>query len=139
MGIYLLNIAFIALWAYMFLAPKKKLTIATPEKYFAIIAAVQWILISGLRHISVGSDTDVYKVNSFDVVKNLSWERLWDNFVKGIFLGEDIKDPGYNLLQKTFQIFCKDYQVWLVFIALVFTIPMAVWIYKKSKNPSKII
>ncbi len=135
MTVYLLNIAFIALWAYVFLAPKKKLTIAAPEKYFSVIAAMQWVLISGLRHISVGADTEAYKIYSFDVVKNYSWKRLWNNFVDGIFLGEEIKDPGYNLLQKVFQIFCKDYQVWLIFIALVFTVPMAVWIYKKSKNP----
>jgi len=46
-----------------------------------------------------------------------------------------MKAPGYNLLVKTFQIFSTDYQLFLILIALAFTIPLGVFIYKNSKEP----
>lgn len=49
--------------------------------------------------------------------------------------GADIKDPGYAAVVKAFQTFSTNYQAYLVFIALLFMIPMAIWIYRNSSMP----
>ena len=101
--------------------------------YFGIVA-LQWILISGLRHVSIGADTDSYYY-SFESTKNKSWSTIFNNIWDYLFNGLEVKDPGYDLIEKVFQIFCGDYQVYLIFIALIFTGFMAVWIYKNSADP----
>lgn len=104
------------------------------KKFFCALATIQWVLISGLRGLSVGADTRGYKIYDFDIVSTRSWSSLFQNFVDILFKDAEGKDPGYTILEKTFQIFCNNYQVWLVFIAVVFTIPMGIWVYKNSKN-----
>ena len=104
------------------------------KKIFCIIVAAQWVLISGLRHWSVGADTEAYS-RSFEFVKRTSWGTLFENCRTYLFEGATQKDPGYNLLVKVFQVFSGDYQAWLFFIALLFTGLMAWWIYKNSELP----
>ena len=131
MTIYLINILLILFWGYIFLSKNKN------EKYtklYCVIVATQWILISGLRHSSIGADTYAYKIH-FNELKHISWEKVFDNLKNYLFNGLDIKDPGYDLVQKIFQIFSDDYQVFLIFISLLFTSLMAVWVYKNSKDP----
>lgn len=103
-------------------------------KIYCGLVALQWILISGLRHISIGADTDTYAIR-FEETKYVSWSELFGNLWGYLFKGEEAKDPGYFIVQKVFQIFSGDYQLYLVFIAFVFTSLMAVWIYKNSKDP----
>ena len=104
------------------------------KKAYCTIVAIQWILISGLRHDSVGPDTHGYGL-SFERIKDTPWSTLWDNCMGYLFEGQEVKDPGYNLLVKIFQIFSGEYQVFLLFIAIVFTGLMAWWIYKNSELP----
>ena len=104
------------------------------KKAYCTIIAIQWILISGLRHESVGADTSVY-ADSFERVKDTSWATIWDNCMGYLFEGQEIKDPGYSLLVKLFQIFSGEYQLFLFFIAIVFTGLMAWWIYRNSELP----
>lgn len=132
MIVYLLNIVFIIWWAIglLYLNPT-----CLKRKIFCIIVSVQWILLSGLRHITVGADTYAYKIYSFDVVKNISWEEIFNRFYKITFLGQSGKDPAYSIIEKTFQIFCDDYQIFLIFIAISFTVPLGLFIYKYSKYP----
>ena len=131
MTVYLINIALILLWSvpliYIDTNSKKK-------KFYCTICAIQWILVSGLRDWSVGADTLNY-YHWFEEVKFKSWSTLTTNVWDYLFNGLEIKDPGYNLLQKIFQIFFNDYQMWLVFIAILFTGFMARWIYKYSSMP----
>jgi len=131
MQVYFANIALIYLWAILLLAVKPN----NPKKIaYCAIVCLQWSLISGLRHYTIGADTEGYMI-SFNRVKGYSWSsiltRIWD-YIKG---APGIKDPGYNLFQKIFQIFSDDYQIYLIFIALFFTISMAIWIYKNSDMP----
>ena len=56
MAVYLINIALIIFWRVYF--TRKKFPNA--KKYFCTVAAVQWILLSGLRHLDVGADTYAY-------------------------------------------------------------------------------
>ncbi len=131
MHIYFANIALIYLWAVLLLVVKPN---NNKKMAYCAIVCLQWVLISGLRHYTIGADTDVY-MYSFNRTKSTSWLalllRFW-NYFKG---DRTTKDPGYYIICKIFQIFSDDYQVFLVFIALVFTVAMAIWIYKNSEMP----
>lgn len=131
MTVYLINVALILIFGYILLANNKS---DKNTKIYCGLVAFQWTLISGLRHVSVGADTHNYSIR-FEEAKTISWSKLFENFYNYIFKGEDVNDPGYFIIQKFFQIFCKDYHVYLIFIALIFTSFMAVWIYKNSKDP----
>lgn len=131
MTVYLINIFLVVFWGYLLLYNKNS---DKNAQTYCVLVAFQWILISGLRHISIGADTEAYKYY-FDQVKSISWSKVFSNFWDYLFNGLDIKDPGYTLIQKVFQIFCNDYQAYLIFIAFIFTSLMAIWIYKNSKDP----
>ena len=131
MTVYLINILLIVFWCFILIYNNKS---DLNTKVYCGLVALQWILISGLRHVSIGSDTQNYG-RWFEYVKNLSWPEIFDDLTGYIFHGKEVNDPGYNLIQKTFQIFSDDYQVFLIFIALIFTSFMAIWIYNNSKDP----
>ena len=131
MAIYLINVFLILAFGYLFLYHWSG---KDNKKIYCGLVAFQWILISGLRNWSVGADTYAYYLQ-FENVKKMSWSKIFDNIVDYLFNGLDIKDPGYALIEKIFQIFSGDYQVYLVFIALFFTGFMAVWIYRNSSMP----
>lgn len=131
MSIYLINIALILIWAFVLLYGQNS---ETKAKIYCTLVAAQWILISGLRHISIGADTERYLLH-FKETQNMSWSELFSNLWGYLFQGEKTKDPGYFIIQKAFQIFSNDYQLYLIFIAFVFTSLMAIWIYKNSKDP----
>ncbi len=132
MTVYLTNIALIFFWALFLLQSKNNKD--NNKKLYCGIVAFQWVLISGFRHVDIGADTLEYK-NAFERVKQTPWSTILENIFDYLFKGKEIKDPGYALVEKISQIFCKDYQVFLIFIALLFTGFMAVWIYKNSKDP----
>lgn len=132
---YLLNImAIILAWLFPVRGrnnPSAMQSLRT--KQTCIVGAFNWIILSGFRAYSVGADTQAYKI-SFENLYHQSWYSLWHAFVTMYSTGEGDKDPGYALLEKIFQVFSQNYTVWLLFIAIIFTIPMAVMIYRYSKN-----
>lgn len=65
--VYFINIFFIFLWAVVLLKYNPN---QTKRKIYCGIVALQWILISGLRHHSVGSDTYQYYLRFMDA-KNI--------------------------------------------------------------------
>lgn len=99
-----------------------------------VAGAVNWILLSGLRGWSVGADTYAYKL-SFDRIQFFSWSELFQNLSMKYLHGADIKDPGYPILEKIFQIFSHNYHLWLIFIAALFMIPLSILIYRYSSHP----
>lgn len=131
MTVYLINIALIIVWGFFLthVSPSKE-----KKKVYCIIVAVQWVLLSGLRDYSVGNDTYEYK-KAFETGLNQSWKSVITNCWDYLFNGLEVKDPGYYLLQKIFQVFFDDYRMWLFFIAIVFTGLMARWVYKYSSMP----
>ena len=131
MIIYLINIFFILLFAIPFLISDRT---DKGKKIYCSIVALQWILLSGLRDWSVGADTYQYFA-TFEKIKYTSWRSILSDNWEYIFHGANVKDPGYMLFEKIFQIFSQDYQVFLICIAVIFTVPMAVWIYKNSSMP----
>lgn len=100
-----------------------------------IVGAVNWILLSGLRAYSIGADTDAYRI-SFINSEGTSWNILWNRFIEKYFLFSDIgyKDIGFSIIEKLFRDITPYYTIWLIFIAVVFTVPMAIYIYRYSKN-----
>lgn len=131
MTIYLINIALIIFWGF-FLTHVNQTN--GKKKLYCAIVTIQWTLISGLRALSVGPDTQSY-YRTFENVKTMSWQVILKNCWDYLFNDLQIKDPGYNLTQKIFQVFFNDYRMWLIFIALFFTGLMARWIYKYSSMP----
>lgn len=138
---YLLNILFIILaW---FLPISKSIShVLTQEqierkkaKRTCIVGAFNWILLSGLRGYSVGADTEAYGISFFNS-EATSWNILWDRFSEKYFHFADIgyKDVGYSIVEKAVSELFSSYTLWLLFIAVVFTVPMAIFIYKYSKN-----
>lgn len=106
------------------------------NKLFVVFATLNWIVLSGLRHISIGADTLAY-FNSYNRTLWTSWDDLFNNFVEIIIHGSEElgKDPGYYLFVKITQLVTHNYQIFLVIIALIFTVPLGLWIYRNSKNP----
>lgn len=130
MAVYLINITLILFWRMYF--TKKKFPNA--RKFFCVTATFQWILLSGLRDWSIGPDTYQYN-NRFEQVKQTTWEVVLRDLVGYLGRKQTVKDPGYTVLTKFFQIFSKDYQLFLIAIAVLFMSLMAVWIYKNSASP----
>lgn len=132
MIIYLINIVLMIVFGCVLLLHKPS---KQNKKIFCVIATIQWIILSGLRHISIGADTLAYKLYNFDYVLNETWQELFENFINIIFKGAEGKDPGYKIFVKFIQIFSENYQIYLVIIALIFMIPLGIWIYINSIEP----
>ncbi len=132
MAVYLINLLLILLFGY---ALTYKNSSENNTKFYCGIVALQWILISGLRHVSVGADTKAYAW-FFEDAKTISWKKAFTGVFDYVFRGDNSeKDPGYTVFQKICQIFTNDYQIFLLIIALLFTGFMAVWIYRNSSMP----
>lgn len=112
------------------------------KKSVCIFIAMSWIFISGLRHISIGPDTANYKrifenalhIGWNDAIKNLFTVPL--NFIlKNITQSlNNMRDPGYVIFEKVFQIFSDNYQIYLVFVATIIVGTLMIWIYKYSND-----
>lgn len=104
-------------------------------KRTCIVGAINWVLLSGLRAYSIGADTEAYCI-SFQNIDNISWQTLWNRFFEKYFTGADTgyKDIGFSIIEKLFRTITSDYTIWLIFIAVIFTVPMAIYIYRYSKN-----
>ena len=104
------------------------------KKWYCILSGGLWILISGLRGLSVGADTSVYYY-SYMNVKNMSFGGLFQNVLIKIITNKGNKDPGYDFFVKVTQIVSEDYQVFLMIIALIFMVPFIIWVWHESMNP----
>lgn len=102
------------------------------RKRFAIFVTVLLILQSGLRHVNVGPDTYQYMVSFYERIQ-WSWQQVFRNFIDVYWYGEG-KDAGYTLLLKVFSVFSSDYQVYLVFVAILVFVPMITFIFKNTKR-----
>lgn len=131
MLIYLINLILLIAWAALLLRDDG---IRNGKLLFVIIATVQWIVLSGFRHLSVGADTMQYKW-MYDQSKAMSWEQIGNNFMKGLFESGDDRDPGYFVLQKATQLITDNYQWYLLIVAILFLVPFGIWIYRNSTEP----
>lgn len=136
---YLINIFFIVITWYfpvnVINETDNQKCIAVRSKRVCIVGAIDWIILSGFRSLMVGADTKVYAL-SFDNAAMSSWESLWKNVFLAYFQRIDVqgKDFGFSIIEKMVRQFTSSYTVWLIMIAFLFTIPMAVYIYRYSSN-----
>ena len=130
MAVYLINIALMMLGYFIWIFTRK---FKRGRLYFCIQATAQWILLSGLRSVRVGADTERYKI-MFEEITVTSWGDIFSDFGKWFLGSDNVKDPGYSALQKIFQYFSTDYQVFLFFVAILFMVPVGIWIYRNSKD-----
>lgn len=103
------------------------------RKRVCLVGTLNWIILSGLRNISVGADTESYKI-MFDVAKNKSWNNVIDEIYQKYILGAGDKDPGFLVFEKIIQFISNDFQIFLIIIAIIFFVPMGILIYKNSEN-----
>jgi hypothetical protein len=107
---------------------------SSKRHFFIISSSVYLILFSGLRDVTVGPDTIAY-MWKYDEISNLSWSQLWDMLYQHYFGNEQVKAPGYFLLQKVVKLILPYYQLYLLFIALVFTSQLGRLIHRESSYP----
>ena len=141
MLVYLLNILLILFWGICLVYHEPT---SAKKKLFCIIASLQWTLLSGLRGLSVGSDTYAYGV-SFVGVASRSWKDILNDclityirapFDKNFYYSDALpKDPGYAVFQKIVHIFTDDYRVYLFVVAIITFGALAYFIYKNSTDP----
>lgn len=140
---YLLNILMITftwLWPVDVITTEKNIlkknykTYIIRKKRVCVIATLNWIILSGLRGLEIGADTLAYK-EYFNETIFFSWGECFSKIYLKYIQGIHFKDPGYPIVMKFFQIFSTDYQLFLVFIAIVFFVPMGILIYKYSEDP----
>ena len=89
MNVFLVNVLLTFLWAFVFLLMVGK---DKGKKLFCVFASVQWILISGLRGMTVAEDMYAYETKFREVAKT-SWTDIFDNFYFVYIEGEG-KDNG---------------------------------------------
>lgn len=140
MEIYLLNIFLILLFGFFLIRVnfnKKK------KKYFCLLIAFHWILISGLRAPTIGADTVGY-IRAFKKVEVTSWKIIFNAIKQVYFNGRTpitssenflYKDTGYLLFQKVVHIFTDNPQVYLFIVALIIFISLAFFVYNNSSDP----
>lgn len=140
MTVYLINILLIFVLGVCLIYTKPSLQ---KKRWFCTLSSLNWILISGLRHLSIGSDTIKY-ANSFEQAGYTSWQEIFGAMYKVYIEGYTpsssaenflYKDPGYLLFQKITHIFTNDYQLYLIIIAVIFFALMGRFIYKNSEDP----
>lgn len=130
MNIFLANIILTALLGMIFLTGKPS---RRKRGLFCAFVTINWTLISGLRSMDVGDDTFSYRTRFYHTL-NTSWHDIFGNFYQ-VYVNDEGKDAGYSLFEKIIQIFVKDYQGYLIVVAAIFFVCLAVWVYRSSKLP----
>ena len=131
MNIYFWNVVLTLFWGLLLRISGNT---TNGKRAFCTITALQWILISGLRGMTVSKDMLTYKIKFYDAM-NMEWKDVFDKFYLVYVAGNEGKDPGYDVFTKIVQLFTNDYQVFLFVCAALFFIGMAVWVFKYSEYP----
>lgn len=107
----------------------------TSAKVFIIISSIVLILISGLRHEGVGTDTYAY-IMSFENIQYTSWDEILHNFFQRAFVPQEYeeRDPGMSVIMKCLRQLGMSSRGYLFFVAAFLIIPLGVVVYKFSEN-----
>lgn len=105
------------------------------RKTLFFLETLIWILLSGLRRWDIGEDTSTYAY-MFERDMKIPWASVWDEFFKKYILQlSGVVDPGYKVFEKVVHLFTKDYQYFLVIVAIVFFVSLALFLYRNSYIP----
>ncbi|WP_018930678.1 EpsG family protein [Gracilibacillus lacisalsi] len=88
-------------------------------KLFIVIITIQFALVNGLRHFTVGIDT-------------IRYERKFQSLSSDTISG--ISEIGYEVAQKLFLLFSDNFNFWLLSVAVFVFSLLGLVIYKYSKN-----
>ena len=107
----------------------------TSAKVFIMISSIAFILISGLRHEGVGTDTYNY-INSYESIQYTSWDKILHNFFQRAFVPDEYeeRDPGLEVIMRCLWHLGVDARGFLFFVAAFLIIPLGVVVYKFSEN-----
>jgi len=135
MSVYVLNTMLTIIWESIFLRGNNRKN----RKAFTFIVSLQMILLSGLRHISIGADTWNYKGNFYEVInpafdQYYSWKVLFLKFIQLFSQTYSSRDLGYALFTKLFATFIPNFRVFLFAIAIFVCTGLARFLNKYSAD-----
>lgn len=106
------------------------------KRIYVVLVIMLLILLSGLRHETIGADTITYK-SSFASIEYDSWFDIFKNIYEVYFNGSSAKkDPGYAIFEKICYTFSDNYQIYLIIIAVLFHVCFGVSVYRNSRVPT---
>lgn len=101
------------------------------RKNYIFFMMSMFILQSGLRRADVGADTGQYKIFFNDAIS-----QSWSNYVVYV---QDYRDPGYFILSKIFGTVFPSYQLFLLFIAILFFAALGKLLYKYLNTNQEVL
>ncbi len=110
------------------------------SRYVFIITTVL-ILVSGLRHQYVGSDT-INFLNSFDEAVRMSWSQVFDNFIEKLVnpSSEVGKDPALFVYDKIIGLlFFNGHVIYLGISAALLLIPLGMFLKKHANSMATLL
>ena len=131
-------IVLICFMASLFLKETERQQPNKGRRILTTIACILLIVQSGFRHIAVGPDTYQYFNGYFDPIRSMTWDEVFRNFIDVYQFGEG-KDAGFTLFVKFFQVFSDDFQVFLIFVAIVFFVPFCRFIYQNTSKLDDVV
>lgn len=138
--IFIINILLDLLWAWIFLyinrGSKSEERKQKNKKIFCVLASIQWILISGLRHDLVGDDTANY-MHFFDLHSKMSWTQIFELF-KDYYSGVNKTipyEPGYIMFEKIISMISTDHLFYKFVVSTIFMSAFGRFIYRNSVDP----
>lgn len=139
-SMFFINFLLTLLWAAIFLySPRYDETEEDKKRkkmLFVIICCVQWVLISGLRAVQVGADTENY-LRLFDLHNSMAWRELLES-TKEYYLGNGTYNDyeiGFILFERIIGAFTSSHILYNVFVAGIFMSALGRFIYKNSDDP----
>ena len=105
------------------------------RKTFVIVATVILILLSGLRHTTVGSDTEGTMAR-FEKVVNTSWSEVMGGFIENYInpIASEGKDPAEDVFYKLISIVSDDSRVMLFIVAFIVLSSIGLFVYRNTKT-----
>ncbi|MDW7669745.1 MAG: EpsG family protein [Bacillota bacterium] len=104
------------------------------RKLFVVLASTQWIIISGLRHLTIGEDTLNY-LGIYEITLGIPLSEIFTDISQLFLGGAHGIESGYYIFQRLTQMVFPEYQFFLFVIALIFHTALGVWIFKYSRDP----
>lgn len=108
------------------------------RKTYIFIMLTILTLESGLRGLSVGSDTANYYW-IFEHHANLSWNEIWESFVDRYIEWNSDEDIGFMIYNKLLSYISSDFSVYLIICALTFFIPFGRLLTKHTKDFTQLV
>lgn len=107
---------------------------------YVTLCTLLLIFISGFRNQAVGNDTYAY-IMSMERSVYSSWRDIFSGFIyQYLFPGyETGKDPGFAVFEKIFSSFTTDSTLYLVVVAVIALVPIALFIYNNTRRTKDIL